>query len=87
MIADVCEKQLKNAIPVNANELAALKIFAKSLEKALIILIEIDYLGSLNSIDTITLLVIKLPFDLRRSWVKEFVAIKNRTGRVFLLPC
>ena len=61
VIADVGEKQLKNAIPVKANEPAALKRFAESLEKALIILEEIDYLGSLNSIDTITLFVNKLP--------------------------
>ena len=87
VIADVCEKQLKNAIPVKANEPAALKRFAESLEKALIILEEIDYLGSLNSIDTITLLVNKLPFDLRRSWVKESVAIENRTGRVADFRC
>ena len=87
VIADVCEKQLKNAIPVKANEPAALKRFAESLEKALIKLKEIDYLGSLNSIDTITLLVNKLPFDLRRSWVKESVAIENQTGRVADFRC
>ena len=87
VIADVCEKQFKNATPVKSNDLEALKRFAESLEKSLIILDEINCLGSLNSIDTMTLLVNKLPFDLRRSWVKESVAIENRTGRVADFRC
>ena len=77
-----CERQLKTAPSVKPNEPEALKLFAESLEKVLITLDDIHYAGSLNSLDTMAQLVNKLPFDLKRSWVIESVAIENRTGTV-----
>ena len=38
--------------------------------------------GSLNSLDTMTKLIMKLPFDLHHKWVKQSVFIENQTGRV-----
>jgi len=59
-----------------------LKRFAELLEKALITVDNINYLGSLNSLDTMAQLVNKLPFDLKQSWVKESVTIESRSGTV-----
>ena len=86
VIGDACEQQLKAAKPVKSNDPQGLKSFSDLLEKSLVILEEIRYLGSLSSLDTMTQLVGKLPFDLRRRWVKESAAIAGHTGQIADFP-
>ena len=52
IIADVCERQLKTAYLVKPNDPQSLKRYAERLEKALIALDDINYLGSFNSLET-----------------------------------
>jgi len=82
LATDACEHQLKTAPFVKSNDPESLKRFAELLERVLITLDDINYLGSLNALDTMAQLANKLPFDLKRAWVKESVKIENQTNRV-----
>ena len=82
IIADVCERQLKTAPFVKSNDPESLKRYAEQLEKALITLDDINYLGSFDSLETMAQLANKLPFDLKQAWVKESVLIENRSKKV-----
>ena len=57
IIADVCECQLKEFPSVKANNPEALKRFSELLERVLTTLDDINYLGSLNSLDNMAQLV------------------------------
>ena len=57
-------------------------MFADLLEKTEVLLKDIQCYGSLNSLESITTFVNKLPYDMRRAWVRESVAIENRTNRI-----
>jgi len=83
--ADACKRQLKSSPVVkfnDPNDPESLKLFAELLEKALITVDDMNYLGSLISLDTMVQLVNTLPFHLKRSWVKEFVTIESRSDTV-----
>ena len=82
IIADVCERKLKTAPFVKYNDPESLKLYAEQLEKAMITLDDINYLGSFDSLETMAQLANKLPFDLKRAWVKESVLIENRSKKV-----
>ena len=82
VIADICEQRLKDAPVVKSNDAAGIKSFSECLEKTLITLENLQFFGSLNSLDTITKLVNKLPFEMRRRWVQESVAIEDQTGQI-----
>ena len=77
IIADVCERKLKTAPFVKSNDPESLKRYAEQLEKAMITLYDINYLGSFDSLETMAQLANKLPFGLKRAWVKESVLIEN----------
>ena len=59
----------------------ALKVFFDLLEKTKITLEGIGYFGSLNTLDVMTQLINKLPFEFRRFWVKESVAVEAQSGQ------
>ena len=59
---------------MKSNDPESLKGFSELLEKTLISL-EIYYYGSVNSVDAMTHLINKLPYDMRKGWVKEFLDI------------
>ena len=69
MIADICEQEIKKAPQVKANDPESFKRFSETLEKALVTLQNLSSFGSVNSLDTMTKLISKLPFELRRRWV------------------
>ena len=68
--------QIKNSDP------AGIKYFCDLLERTQVMMQGFQLFGNLNSLDTMTKLIMKLPFDLRRKWIKQSVFIKNQTGRV-----
>ena len=83
LIADMCEQNLINAPSVKSNDPEGLKHYPEILEKALITLQGLSTFRSVNSLDSMTKLISKLPFELRRRWVKESVIIEDRNnGRV-----
>ena len=82
IIADLCEQQLKDAPQVKSNDSASLKSYSELLEKTLSTLQNMHYLGSFNSLDCMTKLVNKLPFDMRKRWVRESVKIEEQFDRV-----
>ena len=82
VIADACERRLQKFVNVKSNDLGNLRMFADLLEKTEVLSKDIQCYGSLNSSGSITTLVNKLPYDMRRAWVRESVAIENRTNRI-----
>ena len=67
IIVDAYEQRLKQTDAVKSNDPDSLKRFSELLEKTLIVLEDIQFYGSINSLDTMTYLVNKLPFDMRKS--------------------
>ena len=82
VIADACEQQLKAAKYERFNDPEMIKRFAELLEKTVVTIEDINFSGSLNSLDTMTQLVNKLPRDRKRTWVKESLEIEKGTGEV-----
>ena len=82
IIAEACEQRLKGSSAVKSNDPESLKGFSELLEKTLISLEDIHYYGSINSLDTMTRLINKLPYDMRKGWVKKSLAIQQRTSKV-----
>ena len=66
IIADICEQTLLQALQVKANNPAALKSYSELLERMHGTLANVCKMGSLNSLDSMTKLMNKLPFDMRR---------------------
>ena len=82
IIADICEQTLLQAPQVKANNPAALKSYSELLERMHGTLANVCEMGSLNSLDSMTKLVNKLPFDMRRRWVRESVMVEEHSGHV-----
>ena len=82
IIADLCEQQLRDASQVKANDSASLKSFSELLEKTTITLQNLQEQGSVYSLDFMTKLVNKLPFDMQKRWVRESVMIEEKGGHV-----
>ena len=81
----MCEQNLFNVPSIKSNNPEALKLYSEILEKVtkLITLQSLSTFGSVNSLDSMIKLIRKLPFELRRRWVKESVTIESRNnGRV-----
>ena len=52
------------------------------MEKTKITLESIGYFGRLNTLDVMTQLINKLPFDFRRLWVKESDAVEVQSDQI-----
>ena len=76
----MCEQRLKKFPSIKSGDAKEIKRFAELLESSLIVLSVINHFGSLDSLDSLTMLVSKLPYDLRKSWVQKSVQIENSTG-------
>ena len=77
----MCEQRLFSAPSVKSNDPEGLKNYSEALEKALNTLQTLSSFASVNSLDSMTKLINKLPFELRRRWVKESVTLEERHGR------
>ena len=66
VVSDVCEQRLKKFPSIKSGDAKEIKRFAELLESSLIVLDGINHFGSLDSLDSLTMLVSKLPYDLRK---------------------
>ena len=80
IVSDVCEQNLKKLSFIKSGDAKQIKQFAVLLEKSYNVLVDINNFGSLNSLDSLTALVTKLPYKLRRRWVEKAVYMENSTG-------
>ena len=71
IISDVCEQRLKKFATIKSGDAKELKLFSELLEKTSVIIRDIQNYTSLNSLDTLAELVSKLPYELKRRWVKR----------------
>ena len=67
ILSDVCEQRLKKFPSIIPGDAKELKRFAELLEKCSVIVKDIRCYSNLDSLDTLTLLVKKLPYNLRTS--------------------
>ena len=82
IIADVCEQQLKKFPAVKSGDGKQLKRFAEMLEKTYAIVKNIRQYTSLDTLETLSELVGKLPYDLKKRWVKRSVQIQTSFGHL-----
>ena len=82
IVSDVCEQRLKKFPLILSGDAKELKRFAELLEKCSVIVKDIRCYNNLDSLDTLTLLVKKLPYNLRTRWVKRAVQVENRSGKL-----
>ena len=66
IISDVCEQRLKVFPAIKSGDGEQLRRFAELLEKTQVIVEDIRHYTSLDSLDTLTDLVAKLPYDLKK---------------------
>ena len=86
VIFDAYEQRLKQTDAVKFNDPYCLKKSSELLEKTLIVLEDIQFYGSINSLTTMNNLVNKLSFDFRKSWIKEATMFQNQNKRIAILP-
>ena len=79
IVSDVCEQKLKSFSSIVSGDSKQIKRFAELLEKTYSIMTGISNFGSLDSLDSLTMLVTKLPYELRRRWVDKSVEIQSVT--------
>ena len=82
VISDACEQRLKKFPSVRSGDGKQLRRFAELLEKTGVIVKDIRQYTSLNSLDMLTELVNKLPYDLKKRWVSKSVQIQNYLGHL-----
>ena len=82
VISDACEQRLKKFPSVRSGDGKQLRRFAELLEKTGVIVKDIQQYTSLDSLDMLTELVNKLPYDLKRRWVSKSVQIQNYLGHL-----
>ena len=80
IVSDVCKQRLKKFPSIISGDAKELKRFAELPEKCSVIVKDIRCYSNLDSLDTLTLLVKKLPYNLRTRWVKR--AIQYRSGKL-----
>ena len=81
-MSDVCKQRLKKFPSIISGDAKELKRFAELLEKCSVIVKDIRCYSNLDSLDMLTLLVKKLPYNLRTRWVKRAVQVENRSGKL-----
>ena len=82
VISDACEQRLKKFPSVRSGDGNQLRRFAELLEKTGVIVKDIRQYTSLDSLDMLTELVNKLPYDLKKRWVSKSVQIQNYLGHL-----
>ena len=82
VISDACEQRLKKFPSVRSGDGKQLRRFAELLEKTGVIVKDIRQYTSLDSLDMLTELVNKLPYDLKKRWVSKSVQIQNYLGHL-----
>ena len=82
VIFDACEQRLKRFPSVRSGDGKQLRRFAELLEKTGVIVKDIRQYTSLDSLDMLTELVNKLPYDLKKRWVSKSVQIQNYLGHL-----
>ena len=82
IMSDVCKQRLKKFPSIISGDAKELKKFAELLEKCSVIVKDIRCYSNLDSLDTLTLLVKKLLYNLRTRWVKRAVQVENRSGKL-----
>ena len=82
VISDACEQRLKKFPSVRSGDGKQLRRFAELLEKTGVIVKDIRQYTSLDSLDMLTALVNKLPYDLKKRWVSKSVQIQNYLGHL-----
>ena len=65
IIPHICEQQLRDAPQVKSNDSTSLKSFSTLLAKTFTTLQKLDELSFVNSLDAISKLVSKLPFNMQ----------------------
>ena len=81
-MSDVCEQRLKKFPSIISGDAKELKRFEELFEKCSVIVKDIICYSSLDSLDTLTLLVKKLPYNLRTRWGKRAVRVESRSGKL-----
>ena len=71
IISDVCEQRLKAFPVIISGDGEQLRRFAELLEKTQVIVKDIRHYSSVDSLETLTDLVAKLPYDLKKRWGEE----------------
>ena len=79
IIADASEQKLKRFPVIKSGDGQQLNRIEELLEKTSVHVIGFRQYTSLDSLDTLTDLAGKLPYDLIKSWVRETVKIENST--------
>ena len=82
VISDACEQRLKKFPSVRSGDGKQLRRFAELLEKTGVIVKDIRQYTSLDSLNMLTELVNKLPYDLKKRWVSKSVQIQNYLGHL-----
>ena len=82
IISDACYQKLKEFPAIKSGASRQLKTFCELLEKTLEITKDIPRYTNLDTLDTLTALVGKLPYNLRGRWVKRSVEIEKTRGFV-----
>ena len=82
VIADVCEQQLKKFPSIKSGDGRQMRRFAELLEKTNVVVKDIRQYTSLDTLDTLSELLGKLPYDLKRRWVKKSVQVETSFGHL-----
>ena len=80
VVANECEQRLKKFPFIKSGNAKELKRFAELLESSMVALGDIGHYSRLVSLDSLTWLVSKLPYQLRRRWVEKSLAIEISTN-------
>ena len=81
-VIDACYQKLKEFPAIKSGASQQLKSSCELLEKILVITKDIPRYTNLDTLDTLTTLVGKLPYNLRGRWVKRSVEIEKTRGLV-----
>ena len=82
VIADVCEQQLKKFPSIKSGDGRQMRRFAELLEKTNVVVKDIRQYTSLDTLDTLSELLGKLPYDLKGRWVKKSVQVETSVGHL-----